>query len=133
MQSIYNLCVCVCVNLTVSSSLSCVQGGDYKDDEGAVEEGEEEEEEEEEEEYASHPDCQSTILFTNRPTGGECVCVCARVRACVCACVCVSVCVCVCACVRACMCAYACILHVFIANVPLLIGVQQIQPSNVLL
>ena len=32
---------------------------------------EEEEEEEEEEEFAPHPDCQSTILFTNRPTGGK--------------------------------------------------------------
>ncbi|CAI8010284.1 Translocon-associated protein subunit alpha [Geodia barretti] len=38
---------------------------DEEDDEGAVEE---EEEEEEEEEFAPHPDCQSTILFTNRHT-----------------------------------------------------------------
>lgn len=37
------------------------------DDSGALEE----EEEEEEEEYAPHPDCLSTILFTNRPTGGN--------------------------------------------------------------
>ena len=35
-----------------------------------MEEGEEEEEEEEEEEFAPHPDCESTILFINRPTGG---------------------------------------------------------------
>ena len=35
------------------------------DDEGAVEE------EEEEEEFAPHPDCQSTILFINRPTEGK--------------------------------------------------------------
>lgn len=37
-----------------------------EDDSGALEE-----EEEEEEEYAPHPDCISTILFTNRPTGGN--------------------------------------------------------------
>jgi hypothetical protein len=36
---------------------------DEEDDEGAVEE-----EEEVEEEFAPHPDCQSTILFTNRHT-----------------------------------------------------------------
>ena len=46
---------------------------DEEDEEGALEEGEEEEEEEEEEEHAPHPDCDSTILFTNRPTGGVCV------------------------------------------------------------
>ena len=40
-----------------------VAGGD----EGEVEE---EEEEEEEEEFAPHPDCDSTILFTTRLTGG---------------------------------------------------------------
>ena len=41
---------------------------DEEEEDGALEEGEEEEEEEEE--YAPHPDCESTILFTNRPTGG---------------------------------------------------------------
>ena len=58
---------------TVTLSVLVVWQGDTavsdeEDDEGAVEE---EEEEEEEEEFAPHPDCQSTILFTNRHTEGE--------------------------------------------------------------
>ena len=63
---------------------------DEEDDEGALEE---EEEEEEEEEYVPHPDCQSTIIFTNRPTGGMYILHIHTMHLVLCVCVCVCVCV----------------------------------------